>query len=107
MQAIANKRASWRIIDIINWGEEYFDKNGFESPKQEIEWLLCDLLNYKRVDLYVNFEEIVSPSKLKLLREWIKKRLKRMPLQYITGNTEFYGKKFFLNKDVLLSLIHI
>ena len=58
MQAIANKRASWRIIDIINWGEEYFDKNGFESPKQEIEWLLCDLLNYKRVDLYVNFEEI-------------------------------------------------
>ena len=83
MQAIANKGVSWRIIDIINWGEEYFDKNDFESPKQEIEWLLCDLLNYKRVDLYVNFEEIVSPSKLKLLKEWIKKRLKRMPLQYI------------------------
>jgi len=25
-----------------------------------------------------------------------------MPLQYITGNTEFYGKKFFLNTDVLI-----
>ena len=102
MEAIGNKRENWRIIDLINWGEEYFNKNEFESPKQEIEWLLCDLLNYKRVDLYVNFEEIVSTTKLKLLKKWIKKRLKRMPLQYITGNTEFYGKKFFLNTDVLI-----
>jgi len=102
LEAIANKRENWRIIDLINWGEGYFNKNEFESPKQEIEWLLCDLLNYKRVDLYVNFEEIVSTTKLKLLKKWIKKRLKRMPLQYITGNTEFYGKKFFLNTDVLI-----
>ena len=102
MEAIGNKRENWRIIDLINWGEGYFNKNEFESPKQEIEWLLCDLLNYKRVDLYVNFEEIVSTTKLKLLKKWIKKRLKRMPLQYITGNTEFYGKKFFLNTDVLI-----
>tara|TARA_B100001142_G_scaffold316196_1_gene355665 strand:+ start:641 stop:1513 length:873 start_codon:yes stop_codon:yes gene_type:complete len=102
LEAIGNKRENWRIIDLINWGEEYFNKNEFESPKQEIEWLLCDLLNYKRVDLYVNFEEIVSTTKLKLLKKWIKKRLKRMPLQYITGNTEFYGKKFFLNSDVLI-----
>ena len=39
---------------------------------------------------------------INVLKEWIKKRLKRMPLQYITGNTEFYGKKFFLNKDVFI-----
>ena len=102
MQAIVDKKENWRIIDLINWGEDYFNKNDFESPKQEIEWLLCDLLNYKRVDLYINFDEIVLPIKLKLLKKWIKKRLKRMPLQYITGNTEFYGKKFFLNKDVLI-----
>ena len=102
MQSIAKKKENWTIIDLINWGEDYFNKNQFESPKQEIEWLLCDLLNYKRVDLYVNFEEIVSPDKLAQLKKWIKKRLNRMPLQYITGNTEFYGNKFFLNKDVLI-----
>ena len=102
MQSIAKKKENWTIIDLINWGEDYFNKNQFESPKQEIEWLLCDLLNYKRVDLYVNFEEIVSPGKLAQLKKWIKKRINRMPLQYITGNTEFYGNKFFLNKDVLI-----
>ena len=102
MQATVKKEKRWRVIDLINWGEDYFKKNEFENPKLEIEWLLCDLLNYKRVDLYVNFEEIVSSAKLAVLRKWIKKRLNRMPLQYITGNTEFYGNKFFLNEDVLI-----
>ena len=95
MQAIANKGVSWRIIDIINWGEEYFDKNDFESPKQEIEWLLCDLLNYKRVDLYVNFEEIVSPSKLKLLREWIKKKIKENAATVYNWKYGILRKKIF------------
>ena len=102
MQAVAEKKENFRIIDLINWGEGYFRNNKFENPKQEIEWLLCDLLNYKKNDLYINFEEIVSQEKQTLLKKWTKKRLKRMPLQYITGNTEFYGKKFFINGDVLI-----
>ena len=92
MQAEAKKKENSRIIDLIYWGEDYFNNNKFENPKQEIEWLLCDLLNYKKNDLYINFEEIVSQEKQALLKKWTKKRLKRMPLQYITGNTEFYGK---------------
>ncbi len=102
MQFSAKKVKNWRIIDLINWGEDYFNKNGFESPKREIEWLLCDLLSYKRVDLYINFEQVVSGLKLAELKKWIKKRLTRMPLQYITGNTEFYGNKFFINENVLI-----
>ena len=102
MQVVAKKKENTRIIDLINLGEDYFAKNDFESPKQEIEWLLCDLLNYKRVNLYINSGEVVSPDKLIQLKKWTNKRLNRMPLQYITGNTEFYGNKFFLNKDVLI-----
>jgi len=102
LQVVAKKKENTRIIDLINWGEDYFAKNDFESPKQEIEWLLCDLLNYKRVNLYINSREVVSPDKLIQLKKWTNKRLNRMPLQYITGNTEFYGNKFFLNKDVLI-----
>jgi release factor glutamine methyltransferase len=102
LQVVAKKKENTRIIDLINWGEDYFAKNDFESPKQEIEWLLCDLLNYKRVDLYINYGEVVSLDKLIQLKKWTNKRLERMPLQYITGNTEFYGNKFFLNKDVLI-----
>ena len=92
----------WRVIDILNWGEDYFKSKGFENPKQEIEWLLCDLLNYKRIDLYVQFEQPIHRPQLKQLREWIKRRIGREPLQYITGKTEFYGHKFNITPDVLI-----
>jgi len=92
----------WRVIDILNWGEDYFKSKGFESPKQEIEWLLCDLLNYKRIDLYVQFEQPIHRPQLKQLKEWIKRRIGREPLQYITGKTEFYGHKFKITTDVLI-----
>lgn len=102
MEVAKESKRDWSIIDLIKWGEGYFNKNNFDSPKQEIEWLLCDLLDYKRVDLYLNFEEIVPIYKLSTLNKWVKKRIKRMPLQYITGSTEFYGNKFFLNENVLI-----
>ena len=92
----------WRIIDIINWGEEYFRSKGFENPKQEIEWLLCDLLNYKRIDLYIDFENTISVSELNQLKGWIKRRRTREPLQYITGQTQFYGYHFKVSPDVLI-----
>ena len=92
----------WRVIDILNWGEDYFKIKGFESPKQEIEWLLCDLLNYKRIDLYVQFEQPIHRPQLKQLKEWIKRRIGREPLQYITGKTEFYGHKINITVDVLI-----
>ena len=92
----------WRVIDILNWGEDYFKLKGFERPKQEIEWLLCDLLNYKRIDLYVQFEQPIHRPQLKQLKEWIKRRIGREPLQYITGKTEFYGHKFNITTDVLI-----
>ena len=92
----------WRIIDIINWGKEYFRFKGFENPKQEIEWLLCDLLNYKRIDLYLEFENTISDSKLDQLKGWVKRRRIREPLQYITGQTQFYGYPFKVSPDVLI-----
>lgn len=96
------KNKIWRVIDILKWGENYFQSKGFESPKQEIEWLLCDLLNYKRIDLYFQFEQPISRSELDRLKGWIKRRINREPLQYITGTTEFYGHQIKVNPNVLI-----
>ena len=95
-------KRNWRIIDIIKWGEDYFKSKAFENPKQEIEWLLCDLLGLKRIDLYVKFEDKINNSKLNKLKSWIKRRVKREPLQYITGETEFYGLKFKTTPQALI-----
>ncbi|NOZ03053.1 MAG: peptide chain release factor N(5)-glutamine methyltransferase [FCB group bacterium] len=96
------ERKVWRVIDLIHWAEEYFATHGFEYPRREIEWLLRDLLNCSRIDLYLRFEEPLDKSQLDTLRSWVKRRLKREPLQYITGTAEFYGLKFTVNPSVLI-----
>ena len=95
-------KRTWRIIDIIKWGEGYFKTKDFETPKQEIEWLLCDLLGLKRIDLYVKFEDKINEVNLNKLKRWINRRVKREPLQYITGETEFYGLKFKTTPQALI-----
>ena len=92
----------WRIIDIIKWAEEYFSEKEFDSPRREIEWLLCSLLKCKRIDIYIRFEEPLTKLQLKILKEWIKRRLNYEPLQYITNNSSFYGRDFYVNYDVLI-----
>jgi len=92
----------WRIIDIIYWAEGYLNEKKFDNPRKEIEWLLCSLLKCKRIDIYIRFEEPLTNSQLKILKEWIKRRLNHEPLQYITNNSNFYGRDFYVNHHVLI-----
>jgi len=99
---VSSIKKVWRIIDIIRWAEEYFSSRNFESPRKEIEWLLRELLQCSRVDIYLRFEEPLSNAQLEILREGVKRRIKHEPLQYITGATEFYSLKFIVTPDVLI-----
>ena len=92
----------WRLIDILNWGETYFRDNNFDNPRTEIELLLQHLIGCKKIDLYLQFEKIVKPKELITLRSWVKRRINREPIQYITRSSEFYGRKFIVDQNVLI-----
>ncbi|MDB9853852.1 peptide chain release factor N(5)-glutamine methyltransferase [Candidatus Marinimicrobia bacterium] len=92
----------WRIIDIVEWAEIYFKEKDFDNPRLEIEWLLCALLDCNRIDIYLRFEEPLSKEQLKNLKTWISRRIKKEPLQYITGSCDFYGRDFIVNCNVLI-----
>ncbi len=92
----------WRVIDLINWGTEYFAEKGFEQPRQEIEGLLGNFLNCKRIDLYLRFEEPLTKPILAQFRSWVKRRVNHEPLQYIAGRTEFYDLELTVNPAVLI-----
>ena len=88
----------WRIIDLIHWAESYFQEKGFRNPRAEIEWLLRSVLDCSRMDVYLRFEEPLSQSQLDTLRTYVKRRLNKEPLQYITGSCDFYGRNYFVNE---------
>jgi len=99
-QKVTNK--TWRIIDVINWGVKYFQEKSFENPRLEIEIFLQHILGYKKIDLYINFEEGISKKNLKQLKELVRRRVKNEPIQYITGVSNFYGRNFNVSKSVLI-----
>jgi release factor glutamine methyltransferase len=92
----------WTIIKILKVTTEFFSEKGLENPRLNAEQLLCHLLSLKRVDLYVQFERILTPEEVTAYREMIRRRSRREPLQYITGETEFMGLNFRLTPDVLI-----
>lgn len=77
-----------------------------EYPPEEIQsffWILSDtFLNYSRLDLSLNAASPISEEK-KQQFQGVLTRLKRFePIQYILGQTEFFGLPFRVNEHTLI-----
>ncbi|MEN3189966.1 MAG: peptide chain release factor N(5)-glutamine methyltransferase [Atribacterota bacterium] len=68
----------------------------------EAEILLSYLLKMNRSEIYLNFDKILSNNEKRELEQAIQKRLKNIPLQYITKHQEFMGMDFFIEEGVLI-----
>ncbi|MBN2424180.1 MAG: peptide chain release factor N(5)-glutamine methyltransferase [Calditrichaceae bacterium] len=93
---------TWKVIDLINTSTEYFSNRGIENPRLNAELLLASILNWNRVDLYVNYDQPVKPDEIAAYKALIKRRSQNEPLQYILGHTEFMGFVFEVNPAVLI-----
>src|SRR6056297_1115928 len=92
----------WRVIDVLKWSKQYLADYGVESPQIEVEWILRDVLDCSRLDLYMKHERPLDSQELSRIRKYLKKRTQGQPIQYVLGYTEFYGYKFEVNSDVLI-----
>lgn len=90
------------VLQAINLSAEYLEKKGIESARLNSELLLASVLNCKRFDLYLKFDQPLKIEETNTYREFIARRGKREPLQYITGKVEFYGLNFNVNSAVLI-----
>lgn len=92
----------WTVLSMIKWGTAFFDEKGIPSPRLSIEWLLADVLETRRLNLYLLFDRPLSETELAELREKIRRRLKHEPLQYIIGYTDFMRAHVMVTPDVLI-----
>jgi release factor glutamine methyltransferase len=68
----------------------------------QAELLLAHVLNVPRMQLYLNFERVLSPAETDGLRELILRRGRREPWQHIVGSTSFCGLEIAVNQHVLI-----
>ena len=82
---------------------EYLEKNNVEENKLIAEIIISNILNVDRMMLFTKYREIVSDNDIEKIREYLKKIAKdKLPLQYLLNEQEFYGRKFYVNKGVLI-----
>jgi len=90
------------VLEALNLSTEYLNKKGIESARLNAELMLAHILNCKRLQLYLMFDRPLDENELSLYREFLARRAKREPLQYILGEVEFYNIKLKVNQDVLI-----
>lgn len=90
------------ILEVIQRSAEFLTKKGVDSPRLQVELLLAHVLKMPRMQLYLNFEKALSEPDLDTLREMVRRRAQREPLQYILGSVSFCGLELAVNKNVLV-----
>ncbi|HEY3932900.1 MAG TPA: peptide chain release factor N(5)-glutamine methyltransferase [Verrucomicrobiae bacterium] len=90
------------VLEAIQKSAEFLGKKNVESPRLQVELLLAYLLKMPRMKLYLNFERVLSPAETDSLREFIKRRSQREPLQHIVGSTSFCGYEITVNRYALV-----
>ncbi|MDR2863635.1 MAG: peptide chain release factor N(5)-glutamine methyltransferase [Puniceicoccales bacterium] len=77
------------LLEILKKTEGFFAGKKLENPRLQAELLLAAALHCKRLELYLQFERLMSEETLARLRDWVRRRAAREPFQYITGETDF------------------
>lgn len=74
---------------------------GIGTARLDCLVLLEDVLNTNRTQILAHSEDTITETNLRNLQKMKTDRGKHMPLAYIRGKTEFYGREFTINHHVL------
>lgn len=90
------------IAEAILEAAQLLRRSGVPEARREAGSLLAPLLQKDRAFLITHAGDLLSAEALAAFRDWTVRRAKGEPLQYITGQQEFFGLDFEVNHDVLI-----
>jgi release factor glutamine methyltransferase len=90
-----------KIKDLLRQAQKKL-KNNSPSPQLDSEILLGFVLKKDREFILANPDKEVYQKQAKNFEKLIEKRLNQEPVAYLIGEKFFYGRKFQINKNVLI-----
>ena len=89
-------------ISILNFGRYKLNKSKIPSSILDTEIILSYVLNISREKLLCNLNKKLNKKQIKLFKNLIELRSRRMPVAYITNKKEFWKNNFLMNRSVLI-----
>lgn len=92
-------------MNISTWlkhAAEHLKNADITSAQLDAELLLANTLRKNRTYLHAHLDEEVDPRRVDIAEARLSLRLDRVPLAYILGEKEFYGRNFSVSPSVLV-----
>jgi release factor glutamine methyltransferase len=75
---------------------------GIDGPRSEARWLLAHVLSVPVSTLLAHGERLVSPEAASCFRDLVGRRTDHEPFAYLVGERELYGRRFVVDRRVLV-----
>lgn len=75
---------------------------GVDSTRLDAELILANTLRKNRTYLHTHPENDIDPRRVDIANARLRLRLERVPLAYILGYRDFYGRRFTVSPQVLV-----
>ena len=90
------------VLETLQGGTAYLEKRGVADARLNMQLLLAAQLGCSKLDLYMQFDRPLGEEELAPLRELLKRRGAREPLQHLLGEVEFAGQVFKCDSRALI-----
>lgn len=90
------------LNEALKEGLNYLEDSKYTNPFFEVRLILSRLLDKDISYLIAHDKDILDEKIIDEYFSILEKRRNGVPLQYIFGETEFFGNKFFIDENVLI-----
>ena len=88
---------------LIDKSVQYLEKNDIQEGKLIAEIVFSHVLNIDRMMLFTKYRDDIEDEEIEKIRYFIQKiGREKFPVQYLLNEQEFYGRKFYVDKGVLI-----
>jgi release factor glutamine methyltransferase len=99
---LAQDEGPLSLRQAVRQAADELQRAGMKTPARDAELLLVHTTGLSRTDLIASPTQTLTAAQERRYRELIDRRANWEPIQYITGEREFYGLRFTVTPEVLI-----
>ncbi len=90
------------VSQALAWARGILSSKGIDSAAIDADLLLAHCLSVRRVDLIIQRDRLLGEEEREAFSTLVGRRAQREPVAYLTGEREFYGRRFMVNRHVFI-----